>query len=716
MKKERGYFIVFLLLFYSFSAYSQVYVRAVYPGGENYPDDRFSGFDKLFLSREQPPLVFRSDFLSGPAILVDGARLELEAEEINPYKFYAVKDNIRYSLFVRPNIAARSFIIEVEMRKNSQKESSPHDLSLILGFDIGNMNGIPPKQVYYPTILRKEENSMWGCFTTPENRLVAIACPNPVDKITYLRIDDKTQTVKIDLLAKENFRPLSYNESEKWAVSVAAVPSSDCLKNVIYTISKIATIDLKRTFYFRGESVNGYIHTKVPVTLTLSYPSGNTESFRMVMPEKQDDGKDSEKSLPPGIPFEFKEMNHPGVYLLSVTTPDGVTTSAGFTVFRDPEEIAVQEIQRALKTPAPKSADEVCYTDLLVLIAGEWFSEYAAISEERFRLIRQIFLQPQAERLNLNAITTPESGFFLLDLALLSKDPVLANLIAEYFSRMQLPNGSLFYPKTKEDITATTMLLSAFMKAIAMNRKTGNTEAAGIFSNVLIKAMNYLKNKELTYDESLPSRALMTAENFLYFSKTVGNDLPETERQEFFQAGAELLKSVECHIQKENASPYFHASYNTPFYAGVFFPTDPTAVFLNASMICYEITGREEYLLHSLNALATLINRSREFEHQTVHAGNRADQHCRFQATLLLMNFLLEKAYIYVESPQTVRGYHCFIKDSDEKNTIRVVITDAAVKKIHIRTQEPVRINFETPDGCFYKTVSESGWIDLRQD
>ena len=80
MKKERGYFIVFLLLFYSFSAYSQVYVRAVYPGGENYPADRFSGFDKLFLSREQPPLVFRSDFLSGPAILVDGARLELEAE------------------------------------------------------------------------------------------------------------------------------------------------------------------------------------------------------------------------------------------------------------------------------------------------------------------------------------------------------------------------------------------------------------------------------------------------------------------------------------------------------------------------------------------------------------------------------------------------------------------------------------------------------------
>lgn len=714
MKKERGYFIVFLLLFYTLSAHSQVYVRAIYPDGGSYPDDRFAGFEKLFLSREQPPLVFRSDSLSGPAILVDGIRLELEAEEINPYKFYAVKDNIRYSLFVRPNIAARSFIIEVEMKKISQKESSPHDLSLLLGFDIGNRNDIPPKQVYYPTILRKEENCMWGSLTTPENKTVAIACPRPVEKITYLRLDDQTQTVRIDLLEKENFRPLSYNEFEKWAVSLAAVPSTDCLKNVIYTISKIATIDLKRTFYFKGESVNGYIHTRVPVTLTLSHPSGATESFPMVMPEKTENDDDGKPPLPPGIPFEFKEMDHPGVYLLSVTTPDGITASAGFTIFRTPEEIAVQEIQRALKTPAPKSADEVCYADLLVSIAGKWFPEYAPVSEERFRLISRIFLQPQTDRLNLNAITSPESGFFLLDLALLSRDPGPANLIAEYFSRMQLPNGSLFYPKTKEDITSTTMLLSAFMKTIAANRETGNTEAVRTFSDVLTKAMNYLKSKEFPYDESLPSRALITAEHFLDFAKADITHLSEAERHEFFQYGAKLLKSVECHIQKENASPYFHASYNTPFYAGVAFPTDPTAVFLKSSVTYYEITGQEEYLIYALNALATLINRSREFEHQTIHTGSRDSQHCRFQATLLMMNLLLNKAYIYVESPQTVRGYHCSIEESDEENTIRVVVTDKAVEKIHIRTPEPVRMIFDTPEGRFYRTVTASGWLDLK--
>lgn len=715
MKKGRGFFITFVFLLFSFSAHSQVYVRAIYPGGGNYPDNVFSGFEKLYLSREQPPVFFRRDSLSGPAILIDGNRLKLEAEEINPYKFYAVRDNIKYSLFVRPNIAARSFIIEVEMKKINHHESQPHDISLLLGFDIGNSIGIPQKQVYYPTILRKEENTMWGCLTTPENKMIAVACPKPVRQISYLRIDNKTQTVKIDLQSGNDSFRLAYNETRKWPVSVAAVPSSDCLKNVICTISKIATVDLKRTCYFRGETVTGYIHTKFPVSLTLTYPSGSTETFDLTPPEpeeSQEKNDPDEKPLPPGIPFEFENMSHPGVYMLTVTTPDGLKSTAGFTVFRSPEKIAVQEIRQALKTPVPKSADEVCYADLLVLIAGQWFPEYKEISEERFRIIREIFLQPQTGRLNLNAVTTPESGLFLLDLALLSKNIPLANLVAEYFSRMQLPNGSLFYPKTKEDITAKTTLMSSFLKTAVANQKAGNGAESEKYINVLRKSLKYLKTRNFSFDESLPSGALITAEHFLEFSKADLNNIPETVRRDFFQAGAGLLKSVECHIQKENASPYFHDSFNTPVYTGVAFPTDPTAIFLDASAACYEITGKEDYLLYALNALATLINRSRETEHQIVHTGNREVLHCRFQATLLMMQILLEKAYIYVESPKTVRGYHCRI-NAVEENTVQVEITDPSVRKVHIRTTEPVRLSFDTPAGLFFKTVSESGWVSL---
>ena len=119
MKKKNGILLFILSALFTLSVHPQVYIRAVYPDGNNYPDEHFTRFDRLWLSREQPPLFFRADSLAGPAILIDNEKLELEAEEINPYKFYAVKDRVKYSLFIRPNIAARSFIIEVEMKKNS---------------------------------------------------------------------------------------------------------------------------------------------------------------------------------------------------------------------------------------------------------------------------------------------------------------------------------------------------------------------------------------------------------------------------------------------------------------------------------------------------------------------------------------------------------------------------------------------------------------------
>lgn len=708
------FFILFLLL--SFSVHSQIYVRAVYPGGGNYPNDVFSGFDKLYLSREQPPILFRQDSLSGPAILVDGSRLKLESEEINPYKFFAVKDGIKYSLFLRPNIALRSFIFEVEMRKVIHNAIRSRDVSLQLGFDIGNLSSAPKNQVYYPTILRKEENTLWGCLTTPNNKVVAVACPQPIKQVVYWRLDNKTQTIKIDLQSKDDSPITEYNEARKWSISVAAVPSTDSLKNVICTISKIATIDLKRSCCFQGETVKGYVHTKTPVILTLTYPSGQTQTFEPILPkedENDDDNNKDKKPLPPGIPFQLEDLTVPGVYMLTVSNPDGLKTTAGFTILRPLSEIIEKEIHQALKTPTPTSPDDFCYADLLVLIAGRYFPEYQTLSEERFHLIQKIFIHPQTRRLNLNAVTTPESGLFLLELALLKNDTVFANAIAEYFSRMQLPNGALFYPKTKEDLTSSTTLLTLFLQTAEANRRAGNTEEAEKYEKVLRKALSFLKSKAFDYDESLPQNALFTAESFLRFANS--SFASTAEKNEFFRFGEKLLKAIECHIQKENSSAYFHSSYATPIHTEVALQADPTAVYLDAAATYYELTGKEDYLLYTLNALATMTNRSRETEqHPVVHTESGESSHCHFFATMLLEEYLLEKAYIYVESPQTVRGYHCFINEIEE-NTVTVAVTDEAVHRIHIRTTEPVRFAFQTPRGVFYKTVAQSGWIDLDQ-
>ena len=381
-------------------------------------------------------------------------------------------------------------------------------------------------------------------------------------------------------------------------------------------------------------------------------------------------------------------------------------------MFRDPHEIIRQEAERAVKTPIPQTSDEICYADILAATAGALFPEFKEISEKRITAIKNIFVQPQLNKLNLNAVKDPESGFLLLNLALLSNDLDFANLISDYFSKMQLPSGNIFYPDTKEDLTASPLLLSSFMAMSHLNQKAGKTEEAELCRNVLIKALTYLKNKKPNYDESYPPTALISAKQFLELSEPQ-TDFSDELKTEFFLLGAKLLKAAECHIQKENASPYFHSAYSTPLYAGVSFPTDPTAVYLKAAAAFYEKTGCEEDLVNALNAMATLINRSRESQYKTAHNyGIR--QHCRFQAPLLLYEFLFDKAYIYAESPEEVRGYHCRI-DSTANGTVNVVVSDESVRRVHIRTLEPLRFVFETAGGRIINKVAEqSGWIDLN--
>lgn len=708
MKKKNGILLFVLSVLLTFSAHSQVYIRAVYPDGDNYPDSRFTRFDKLWLSREQPPLFFRSDALSGPSVWIDGEKLDLKAEEINPYKFYRIRDRIKYSLFIRPNIASRSFIIEIEMKKISHKKSDPHDVSLVFGIDIGNSRGIPAEEVYYPTFLRKESNTLWGCLTTPEGKSVAVACPQTVERISYLQFDETNQTIKIDLLSKENFIQPDYNQTLKWAFSIAAVPPNDSLKSVISNISDVPTIDLQRTYYSIGETISGRIYTKTPVRLTLTHPDGNETVLKSFRNSDIAEVNSDEISKPlPFISFESADTNHPGVYLMTVENEKGLKTTAGFTVFRKPREILRQEIERAATTPIPESADQICYADLLICLAGKIFTEYQPLSKWRYESIKNLFLRKSDNRFNPDSMTSPNAGIFLLNLALLNDDLKSANLIVEYFSKMQLPSGNIFYAKTKEDITSSSMLLSSFMAAAQRNRLENNTAEAEMCETVLSKALIYLKEKDFIYDETTAQKVLPTAEQFLEFSNST---LPANDdvRRDFFQAGCNLLRSIECHIQNENSSPFFQSTFNLPGENAAAL-IDPSAIYAKASLLRYEALGRETDLIRALNATASLINRSREI----INGNSDKSIPCRFQAPLLLYEFLFGKAYIHAESPKEVRGYHCRI-DSISNGTVNVVISDEDIRRVHIRTLEPMRFVFETADGVINKVIEQSGWVDLN--
>ena len=269
------------------------------------------------------------------------------------------------------------------------------------------------------------------------------------------------------------------------------------------------------------------------------------------------------------------------------------------------------------------------------------------------------------------------------------------------------PSGNIFYAKTKEDITSSSMLLSSFMAAAQRNRLENNTAEAEMCETVLSKALIYLKEKDFIYDETTAQKVLPTAEQFLEFSNST---LPANDdvRRDFFQAGCNLLRSIECHVLNENSSPFFQSTFNLPGENAAAL-IDPSAIYAKASLLRYEALGRETDLIRALNATASLINRSREI----INGNSEKSIPCRFRAPLLLYEFLFGKAYIHAESPKEVRSYHCRI-DSISNGTVNVVISDEDIRRVHIRTLEPMRFVFETADGVINKVIEQSGWVDLN--
>lgn len=694
----------FFLFFGLFSLDAQAYVRAIYPGGNTHPRDEFTGLEKLYLSREQPPLYFRKDMLSGPTIVVDNEHLKLKAEEINPYRFYANHENVRYSLFLRPNVASHSYVIEIEIMKMSHKAIEAQEVSFLLGLDMGNSLNLPQGEIYTPTILKKEENTFWGSFSTQDNKAFVITCSSPIESISYLQSEEKNQTIQFNLQSKSSSLPLQYKESKKWVFSLSAVMKDENLKDKIYSISKIPTVHFDRSFFFKGETVEGHIHTKETVSLQLLHPNGHKETIKLSPVQK----KDEKPSLI--IPFQFKGLKNEGIYYLTVENESGLKTSGGFTFIDDVYKLIKDEVQTALKNPLPTSSKEVCYADLIVLLAPHFSPQYEEVAQKRYKAIKGIFLQPQVNRLNFNAIQTPASALFLLNLSLMQNDLELINLTSQYFLNLQLPNGSLFFPKTKTDITNSSVVLTNLIKAASFNKEKRNLDFYKKLEKAIIKAFFHIKNHKNFQNILSSPEAAYTSFLFIEFSQSNLN-ISQKDRDEFFQLGLKLLRGLESDLQEDNCSPYSHGTYNTSNFKGVLFPVDPTSIFIHSALHLYTITLQERILFNGLNGLISLFNRSRELSHDVAHILEE-DQHCRFQASMLLIEHLLHKAYLFVESPKVARGIHCHVVNCDN-GTLTLRVDDLSVRKIHVRTLEPVRLIINTPKGVINRVVKESGWIDL---
>lgn len=147
-------------------------------------------------------IPLRSDRYHGVCWLIDGQEISTEAREEGGRMIYTGKSgDLLLTLFYSAGIG-NSLVITATMENLGSTSVRPLRASLRLGFDTYLERYPNYNDQLFPTLLRCEKTHLWGYFSTPSGRLLAIFTDAPTASYT-LDYEENAQgifTASLDLL------------------------------------------------------------------------------------------------------------------------------------------------------------------------------------------------------------------------------------------------------------------------------------------------------------------------------------------------------------------------------------------------------------------------------------------------------------------------------------------------------------------------------------
>lgn len=141
----------------------------------------------LNIGPEKSPVEFRNDSLGGPALLINGRKLPLEATG-RADSYTGHNDSLSYSL--RYHSEGDGFALTVTCTNLTKKPLSRPQLTLMPGINT-DMDSFPHwHKVFFPTLLRCEKTHFWGYLMNPDGRIITVTSPDPVASYRLLYNND----------------------------------------------------------------------------------------------------------------------------------------------------------------------------------------------------------------------------------------------------------------------------------------------------------------------------------------------------------------------------------------------------------------------------------------------------------------------------------------------------------------------------------------------
>jgi hypothetical protein len=269
---------------------------------------------------------------------------------------------------------------------NSGKEFSPEKLGLRMGIS-NYMQSYPQwNDVYFPTLLRAEKTHFWGYMMNPNGNILGLASPDPIASWSlnynfgygskevffwghriYSTNLDLINTGPLPQRHPQNNSSLKPGQTKKWSVYLMDIPALEDVAQTLAKVNKAPAFEIRQTTLEKGKPIEVKVYNSDLSQLKLTAPSGAVKNIRT-------------KNIKSGIAvYSFIPANETGVYTLTASNQNRIT-EAKVTV-REPWGWYLQKAREAA----------LIYTQKASWNCENWYGFYSAY-------LAQVYY-PNAEKL-----------------------------------------------------------------------------------------------------------------------------------------------------------------------------------------------------------------------------------------------------------------------------------------------------------------------------
>ncbi len=593
------------------------------------------GFIETTLYGEPRRLDFRSDVYAGPRWYGewDGLFRSVALAEAGGLGLEGVCDGLHFGI---EYAGGDALAIIARLRNDRTTPFRPVKAGLRLGLDTCMETYPDWNGKLFPTLLRCERTHFWGYCMSPEGTLLVIASPNPVaswslnyNRASYGDYGHRIYTLNLDLMNALPLPPrhphldeLWPGEERVWHILLKPVTDLAQVKPVASALCGAPMVDIDRLVLLPGECATVSIFSSGPAKVTLTNPAGEKCDLAPSGPEGR---------------YSVNTTAHDlcGLYALRAAGPDHKTSEALLFLRRPWSWYMKQARSESLRIPQKASTHNESWMGLYTqMLARRRFPDAVldARAEAVFHdIVPRMFDTAKGEPIYVK--TRVQNIAYMAGLYAARyrctghlKDLEAAARFCDYVLRFQAPSGALLgnagrglaevhytcvgYPvKSILEVCIEEKNLAA--DPVWAERCARHWAGAkGAMDDLVRQKDNISTEGEITFEDGMIS---CSAAQLAFFALL--QDDP-AERRRYAEAAEYILRRHRCLQQilipdcRMNGGTlrFWEAQYDVLLLPNMMnSPHGWTSWKTYATWYLYLLTGKEEYLVQTMNTLGACV-------------------------------------------------------------------------------------------------------------